>query len=60
MPHHPTTHVLTALACADDGQYSLTCGRDRTVKLANPLTGLVLYTYKGHGNDVNDAAGYNK
>ena len=40
-----------------DGNYCLTCGSDRKVKLINPITGLVLKTYAGHGDEVNDAAG---
>lgn len=40
-----------------NGQYCLTTGKDRLVKLWNPTTGLCIKTYKGHGNEVNDVAG---
>lgn len=38
-----------------DGNYCLTCGSDKTVKLWNPLRGLHLKTYIGHGYEVLDA-----
>ncbi|KAI7866601.1 WD40-repeat-containing domain protein [Spinellus fusiger] len=34
------------------GQYCLSAGRDRSVRLWNPLTGMLLHTYAGHGRDV--------
>ncbi|XP_004450305.1 WD repeat domain-containing protein 83 [Dasypus novemcinctus] len=40
-----------------DGNYCLTCGRDKTLKLWNPLRGTLLRTYSGHGYEVLDAAG---
>lgn len=40
-----------------DGNYCLTCGSDRKVKLMNPKSGLLLKTYAGHGEEVNDATG---
>ncbi|EGD72466.1 mitogen-activated protein kinase organizer 1 [Salpingoeca rosetta] len=38
-----------------DGQYCLTCGKDRLVKLWNPHTQMLIKTYQGHGFEVNDA-----
>lgn len=40
-----------------DGSYALTCGSDKKLKLWNPLSGLLLKTYGGHGDEVTDAAG---
>ncbi len=38
-----------------DGQYCLSGGRDKLVRLWNPQTGLLIKAYKGHGFEVNDA-----
>lgn len=35
----------------------MTCGSDKTMKLWNPLSGTLLKTYIGHGNEVLDAQG---
>ncbi|XP_074835973.1 WD repeat domain-containing protein 83 isoform X2 [Carettochelys insculpta] len=40
-----------------DGNYCLTCGSDKTLKLWNPHKGTLLKTYSGHGYEVLDAAG---
>ncbi|XP_048473880.1 WD repeat domain-containing protein 83 [Rhincodon typus] len=40
-----------------DGNYCLTCGSDKTLKLWNPHRGTLLKTYSGHGYEVLDAAG---
>ncbi|XP_055520229.1 WD repeat domain-containing protein 83 [Leucoraja erinacea] len=40
-----------------DGNYCLTCGSDKTLKLWNPHRGIFLKTYTGHGYEVLDAAG---
>ncbi|KAG1146517.1 hypothetical protein G6F37_003503 [Rhizopus arrhizus] len=34
------------------GQYCISAGRDRTVRLWNPSSELLLYTYTGHSRDV--------
>nr|pir hypothetical protein F33G12.2 - Caenorhabditis elegans [Caenorhabditis elegans] len=39
-----------------DGNYCVTCGSDKTVKLWNPLKSSLLKTYSGTGNEVLDAA----
>eukprot|EP00290_Baffinella_frigidus_P050316 CAMPEP_0180387356 /NCGR_PEP_ID=MMETSP0989-20121125/30186_1 /TAXON_ID=697907 /ORGANISM="non described non described, Strain CCMP2293" /LENGTH=290 /DNA_ID=CAMNT_0022388195 /DNA_START=211 /DNA_END=1081 /DNA_ORIENTATION=+ len=39
-----------------DGNYCLTCGQDRLIKLWNPTKGLVVKTYVGHGHEVFDVA----
>lgn len=40
-----------------DGEYCLTCGGDKTLKLWNPRKPLLLKTYLGHRYDVKDACG---
>ncbi|NXX16287.1 WDR83 protein, partial [Podargus strigoides] len=40
-----------------DGNYCLTCGSDKTLKLWNPHKGTALRSYQGHGYEVLDAAG---
>lgn len=40
-----------------DGNYALTCGSDRKIKLWNPYSSLLLKTYGGHADDVLDACG---
>lgn len=40
-----------------DGNYCLTGGSDRTVKLWNPFRGALLQSYLGHGGDVMDVRG---
>ncbi|WKX93134.1 hypothetical protein Q1695_010848 [Nippostrongylus brasiliensis] len=39
-----------------DGNYCLTCGSDKSVKLWNPIKGTLLKTYTGTGNEVFDVA----
>lgn len=48
---------LIALLIPVDGSYAITCGSDKKLKLWNPLTGVLLKTYAGHGDEVTDAAG---
>ncbi len=38
-----------------EGEYCLTCGSDKSVKLWNPYRGALLKTYSGHGYEVLDA-----
>ena len=40
-----------------DGNYCLTCGSDKLLKLWNPHKGTLLKTYSGHGYEVLDAVG---
>ncbi|RWS07893.1 WD repeat domain-containing protein 83-like protein, partial [Dinothrombium tinctorium] len=40
-----------------DGEYCLTCGSDKSVKLWNPHKALHLQTYSGHASEVLDASG---
>lgn len=40
-----------------DGNYCLTCGSDKLLKLWNPHKGSLLKTYSGHGYEVLDAVG---
>ncbi|XP_044741162.1 WD repeat domain-containing protein 83 [Chrysoperla carnea] len=40
-----------------DGNYCLTCGSDKKLKLWNPQKSLLLKTYGGHGDEVLDASG---
>eukprot|EP00899_Mesostigma_viride_P022309 jgi/Mesvir1/3262/Mv16399-RA.1 len=37
-----------------DCNYCLSCGRDRSLRLWNPVRGLHISTYNGHGADVRD------
>ena len=45
---------------AEDGNYCLTCGSDKTLKLWSPHKGLCIKTYMGHGAEVLDADSYVK
>src|ERR1700734_4477790 len=40
---------------AADGNYCLTCGSDKTIKLWSPGRGALIKTYSGHGYEVLDA-----
>ena len=53
LAHNTLVHSTTG-----DGNYCLTCGSDKTVKLWNPHTGLLLKTYVGHGQEVLDTDRY--
>ena len=37
-----------------DGQYCMTCGSDKMVRLWNPRSGVMLKSYSGHGYEVLD------
>ncbi|KAG5534120.1 hypothetical protein RHGRI_022307 [Rhododendron griersonianum] len=37
-----------------DGNYCLSCGKDRTIRLWNPHRGILIKTYKAHGREVRD------
>ncbi|XP_075715229.1 WD repeat domain-containing protein 83 isoform X2 [Rhinoderma darwinii] len=63
-------HLQRRLACNQgavravrfnvDGNYCMTCGSDKSLKLWNPHKGTMLKTYSGHGYEVLDAAGSDK
>ncbi|GLC44480.1 hypothetical protein PLESTB_000068800 [Pleodorina starrii] len=38
------------------GSYCVSCGKDRTIRLWNPHSGVLVKTYGGHGYEVRDAA----
>ena len=40
-----------------DGNYCLTCGSDKSIKLWNPEKNVLIKKYTGHGYDVLDVAG---
>jgi mitogen-activated protein kinase organizer 1 len=41
------------VACYNiDGSYLLSGGSDRTIRLWNPVTGLLVKTFTGHGKEV--------
>lgn len=56
-PPEADGQVTHAYCSPVDGNYCLTCGSDKTLKLWNPLRGTLLRTYSGHGYEVLDAAG---
>lgn len=37
-----------------NGEYCLSCGKDRTIRLWNPHRGIHIKTYKSHGREVRD------
>lgn len=43
------------LKFTENGNYCLTCGSDKTVKLWNPHRQLLIKSYSGHGLEVLDA-----
>eukprot|EP00051_Salpingoeca_urceolata_P010550 m.129251 g.129251 ORF g.129251 m.129251 type:complete len:309 (-) comp16754_c4_seq1:1672-2598(-) len=48
--------AVMAVRYNSDGDYCLTAGRDRTMRLWNPLTQLEIKVYRGHSQDVTDCA----
>lgn len=47
--------AIRAIRFNKDGNYCITCGADKTVKLWNPYKSLTLQTYSGHNQEVLDA-----
>lgn len=43
---------------AGNGNYCLSCGQDKSIKLWNPHKGVLIKTYTGHGYEVLDVAVY--
>lgn len=37
-----------------DGNYCLSCGKDRIIRLWNPHTGALVKPYESHGREVRD------
>ncbi|KAG1663857.1 WD repeat domain-containing protein 83 [Nymphon striatum] len=50
-------HIPSSPTHRLDGNYCLTCGSDKTLKLWNPFSGTLLQTFSGHGYEVLDAQG---
>ena len=50
------TGPILAVRFNSDGNYCLTAGQDRIVKLWNPVKGLCVKSYIGHGHEVFDVA----
>ena len=44
--------MLTKTMFAADGNYCLTCGSNKSVRLWNPYTGTLVKEYNGHGYEV--------
>lgn len=44
--------AVRAVRFNKDGNYCITCGNDKTVKLWNPYKQLKLQTYSGHSQEV--------
>ena len=47
--------AVRAVRFNSDGEYCMTCGSDKTLKLWNPYKNVLLSTYSGHGYEVLDA-----
>ena len=48
--------AIRAVRFNSDGEYCMTCGSDKSVKLWNPYKNICLKTYAGHGYEVLDCA----
>lgn len=46
--------AVNAIRFSADGAYCMSCGEDRSVKLWNPSTGLLINSYEGHGYSALD------
>lgn len=46
--------AVLAVRFNGDGNYCLSCGKDRTLRLWNPHRGIHIKTYKSHGREVRD------
>ncbi|KAJ6813546.1 WD repeat domain-containing protein 83 [Iris pallida] len=46
--------AVLAVRFNGDGNYCLSCGKDRTLRLWNPHRGILIKTYKSHGREVRD------
>uniref|UniRef100_F6W1C5 WD repeat domain-containing protein 83 n=2 Tax=Ciona intestinalis TaxID=7719 RepID=F6W1C5_CIOIN len=51
--------AVRAVRFNGDGNYCLTCGNDKSIKLWNPEKQMLIKKYTGHGYDVLDAASSN-
>jgi len=51
---------VRAVRFNSDGNYCMTCGSDKTLRLSNPYKGTLLKTYIGHGYEVLDAVAANE
>ncbi|XP_004206557.3 WD repeat domain-containing protein 83 [Hydra vulgaris] len=49
---HPGAVSARAIIFNKDGDYCLTCGSDKSLRLWNPYKGTLLKTYNGHGYEV--------
>ena len=47
--------LIEAHQSQENGNYCMTCGSDKTLKLWNPHKALLIKTYMGHGAEVLDA-----
>ena len=50
--------AVRAVRYSVDGNYCMTAGQDKSVKLWNPNKGIPLKTYSGHGYEVLDVKGF--
>lgn len=48
--------AVLAVRFNKDGKYCLSCGKDRSLRLWNPIKGIHIKTYNGHAREVRDVA----